>query len=116
MRVASVPIPSTVTATSSPACSGPTPAGVPVRTTSPGSSVIVWLTHETQAATSRSMSAVVPSCFTSPLTVVRSDRAPGSISVSIHGPRGQESSKALARVHCFSARCMSRIVRSLPTV
>ncbi len=39
-----------------------------------------------------------------------------STSVSTHGPSGQERSKPLARVHCFSARCMSRIVRSLATV
>src|SRR5690606_21231669 len=36
-----VPMPSTVTETSWPACIGPTPSGVPVRMTSPGSSVMI---------------------------------------------------------------------------
>src|SRR5438132_766431 len=35
-----MPMPSISTSTTSPACNGPTPAGVPVRMTSPGSSVI----------------------------------------------------------------------------
>jgi hypothetical protein len=43
-RLVSVPMLSIVTDTSSPSLSGPTPAGVPVSRTSPGSSVITWLT------------------------------------------------------------------------
>src|SRR5690606_34834046 len=43
-RLRSVPTPSTVTVTSSPASIGPTPAGVPVRITSPGSRVNASLT------------------------------------------------------------------------
>src|SRR5205823_1407169 len=39
-RLLSRPMPSISTATSSPTCIGPTPAGVPVRITSPGSSVM----------------------------------------------------------------------------
>ncbi len=45
--LASVPIPSIVTATVCPSRIGPTPAGVPVRMTSPGSSVITAVIHST---------------------------------------------------------------------
>ena len=45
---------------------GPTPAGVPVRMTSPGSRVNALDACETRAATSWTMSAVEPSCTTSP--------------------------------------------------
>ncbi len=40
-----VPTPLTVTSTTSPAASGPTPEGVPVAMTSPGKSVIIWDIH-----------------------------------------------------------------------
>src|SRR5579859_8397 len=40
-----VPTPLTVTSTTSPAASGPTPEGVPVAMTSPGRSVIIWDIH-----------------------------------------------------------------------
>ena len=43
-RLASVPIPSMVTATLSPATSGPIPAGVPVSSTSPGIMVMTDVT------------------------------------------------------------------------
>jgi hypothetical protein len=45
------------------------------------------------------MSAVVPSCFTSPSSVVRIERSAASSSVSTHGPSGQLVSKPLARAH-----------------
>ena len=56
--------------TSSPTASGPTPAGVPVRITSPGSSVIAWLTCDTSSSTPRIICEVRPACSSSPLTVV----------------------------------------------
>src|SRR5690606_18213680 len=60
------PMPATETSTSSPTCMGPTPSGVPVRMTSPGSSVITLDTCETRVGMSKTMSAVVPSCTSSP--------------------------------------------------
>ena len=61
-RLTSVPRPATVTVTSSPAASGPTPAGVPVRITSPGSSVITADTAATRAGTEWMSVAVEAPC------------------------------------------------------
>ena len=52
------------------------------------------------------------SCFVSPSSLPEMRRSFGSTSVSIHGPIGQNVSKPLARPHCGSARCRSRIVAS----
>src|SRR4029450_1907172 len=49
--LARTPTPSTSTSTRSPGSSGPTPAGVPVRSTSPGSRVITRLTKASRSAT-----------------------------------------------------------------
>src|SRR5580658_5331509 len=54
----SVPIDSIVTLTSSPAVSGPTPSGVPVSSTSPGSRVITDDTYSISDGTSHSSSLV----------------------------------------------------------
>ena len=54
----SVPMDSIVTDTSSPSVSGPTPSGVPVSITSPGSSVITELTYSISDGTSHSSSDV----------------------------------------------------------
>ena len=48
------------------------------------------------APQSKTMSRVLPSCFVSPLTRVRSESAAGSRSVSMQGPRGQKRVEALA--------------------
>src|SRR5512132_1598789 len=49
--LASVPTPSTSTSTTSPAASGPTPSGVPVRSTSPGNSVMNDVMYSISVAT-----------------------------------------------------------------
>lgn len=64
----------------------------------------------------RTISLVRPSWRCSPLTVHWMVRSPGSRSVSIQGPRGQELSKPLARAHCFSRCWTSRAVTSLAQV
>ena len=97
-------MPSTVTETVSPSCIGPTPAGVPVSITSPGSSVIASLTYATISATSCIMSRGAAVLLELVVDACRSDaRSGGSSSVSIHGPSGQNVSKPLARAHCPSA-------------
>ena len=72
--------------------------------------------YETSAATPCTMSAVVPSCTTSPSRRVSTESDDTSRSVSIHGPSGQKVSKPLARDHCPSERCRSRAVTSLAQV
>src|SRR5689334_11867389 len=94
-----VPIPEMLMLTVSPLTIGPTPAGVPVRIRSPGSSVITAEIHSTIAPTSWIISEVRLSCLTSPLTSVRNARSSGSRSVTIHGPIGQNVSCPFARVH-----------------
>ncbi len=54
------PTPSTSTSTRSPGSIGPTPEGVPVRITSPGSSVMMELTNETSSPIPKIMSDVDP--------------------------------------------------------
>src|SRR5690606_12486824 len=91
----SVPMPSMVTETCCPASMGPTPSGVPVRITSPGSSVITDDTKATRSATLCTISEVRASCFTTPSTSVVNVRSAGSTSVEIHGPSGKNESKPL---------------------
>ena len=69
-----------------------------------------------RAATSCTMSAVGPSCTTSPSTSGDQRQVGRSSSVSIQGPSGQNVSKPLARAHCPSALCRSRAVTSLAMV
>src|SRR6185312_14630925 len=111
------PMPSTETLTSSPATSGPTPAGVPVRTRSPGSKVITCEIKRKTTSTGKINASVLSDCFISPFTRL-STRTPfqGSISSVTIGPAGQNVSKPLARVHCGSFFCRSRAVTSLATV
>ena len=56
----------------------PQPHGVPVRTTSPGSSVKLREQKASSSATPKTISAVEESCITSPFTRVHSDSACGS--------------------------------------
>src|SRR6478609_2310692 len=111
------PTPSTETVTSSPATSGPTPAGVPVRTRSPGSNVITCEMKRNTTSTGKINAEVLSDCFNSPFTRL-STRTPfqGSISSVTIGPTGQNVSKPLARVHCGSFFCRSRAVTSLAQV
>src|SRR5690606_6918995 len=116
-RFASTPIPSISTSIRSPISTGPTPAGVPVRTTSPGRSVITLVMNWRISATPNTMSTLNPAWRTSPLTrQMIASRSSGSSSVSIAGPSGQKVSKPFARVHCPSLRCRSRAVTSLAAV
>jgi len=111
-RLVRVPIDSIVTLTSSPSVSGPTPSGVPVSSTSPGSSVMTDDTYSISDGTSHSSSDVRACCRTVPFTVVVRPRSAGSRPVSIHGPSGQNVSKPFARVHCPSLTWRSRAVTS----
>src|SRR5215470_5498745 len=99
-----VPSPSMVTRTTSPPRRyrprpAPTPDGVPVAITSPGSSVTTSLAAAISSATGQTMSAVDSSCCSSPFTHSRSRRSCGSGTRKAGvrpGPRGSEPSMDLA--------------------
>ena len=77
----------------------PTPDGVPVAMTSPGSSVTTSLAAEISSATGQTMSAVDSSCCSSSLTHSRSRRSCGSGTWKagvMPGPSGSELSMDLA--------------------
>ena len=87
--------------------------------TSPGSRVKKREQNAMSSATPWIRSAVDASWRTSPLTVHRIERRPGSGSssrVTIQGPIGQNVSRLLARTHCPSWTCMSRAETSLRQV
>ena len=80
----------------------PQPHGVPVRTTSPGSSVKPREQNASSSATPKTISVVDESCTISPFTRVRSASACGSgisSAVTTTGPSGQKLSKLLPRTH-----------------
>ena len=87
-----VPMPSISTLTVSPSTIGPTPAGVPVRITSPGSNVMM---SDMNAISARDVvdhlagAPVLPELAVDAAVTRRSD---GSSTVSIHGPIGQNES------------------------
>src|SRR5438270_613190 len=113
----SEPMPSIETVTSSPATTGPIPAGVPVKIKSPGSKVMTWEMKRITISIGKMKAVVLSDCLTWPLTWV-STRTPfhGSISSVTIGPKGQKVSKPLARVHWLSFFCRSRAVTSLAQV
>src|SRR5690606_28207644 len=112
----SVPTPSTETSITSPTSSLPTPSGVPVRTRSPGLSVMKVEMYARTSATGKIMSLVRASCRTWPFTTVRRPTSVGSTSVSSHGPTGQKPSADLPLTRCRSERCLSRAVTSTAQV
>src|SRR4051812_13176242 len=88
----STPRPSISHSTTSPSCSerlgsmnSPQPHGVPVRITSPASSVKLWLQKLISSATPKIISLVLESCMTSPLTRVVSLRFCGSCTCASSG-------------------------------
>src|SRR6185312_8490075 len=113
---ARVPIPSTSTSTTSPSAMGPTPSGVPVSTTSPGSNVMKVVTYSSSAAMPNTMSSVEARCTTSPFSRVSTAMPAGSTSVWTQGPSGADPSKPFARVHWSSGRCRLRSVTSFAQV
>src|SRR5581483_4954623 len=114
----STPIPSISTSTVSPGFivsfgsrAYPTPAGVPVRIRSPGSSVNTFETNDTRWGTLKMRSRVFPSWITSPFsrcTTRRPPPSPSSATGTHVSPSGQNVSKPFARVHWLSECWMSR--------
>ena len=105
------PIPSIETSQTSPSFrktgglrAAPTPAGVPVTMTSPGTSVIAALRVTIRSTTSKIMSSVFADCITSPFRRVSSLRpappAGSSSGVTKSGPNAPVPSKFLPTVHC----------------
>ncbi len=93
---ASVPTPSTSTSTTSPAASLPTPSGVPVSRTSPGSSVMNAVMYSISVATPKTMSeSCAPAGGSRRSAGSRTSTSFGSRSVSIHGPSGRGTVEAL---------------------
>ena len=79
----------------------PMPAGVPVASTSPGSNVMALLSSSICSKMLKRISAVLPSCRSSPLTQVRTRSACGSAissAVTSHGPKGPRESNDFASV------------------
>ena len=82
----------------------PTPAGVPITRTSPGSSVSTSASSAIVSATLKIMSLVFASCITCPFrrAWMRRPAAPGgsSSAVTSTGPKPPVPSKFLPIVHC----------------
>ena len=92
-----LPAPSSVTSITSPGATTLAPAGVPVRITSPGSSVMNRDRSATICAKVKIRSAPVVSWRTSPLTVLTRCSVPGSTPCAgIAGPIGVKPSWPLA--------------------
>src|ERR1700758_591844 len=104
------PNPATPRRTTSPAlrnCGGfmpsPTPGGVPVMITSPGSMTKNCEQYQTRCSTPKIMVRVEPFCRLSPLTVSHMSSFCGSLISSLvtsHGPSGPKVSEPLPLVHC----------------
>ncbi len=94
----------------------PQPHGVPVRITSPASSVKLCEQKLISSATPKIISEVLESWTISPLTFVVSLRFCGSSTWTSSEPSGQNVSSDFARTHCPSANCRSRALTSLATV
>ena len=97
----------------------PTPGGVPVAITSPGSRLIVRVTNAISSATPKIICAVDESCTVSPPTSHRIRSVCGSgISsvVTSHGPMGRNPSIALPSSHWEDRNCRSRAETSLTHV
>lgn len=113
------PSPSISTVTRSPGAIGPTPAGLPVSTTSPGCSVIHRVTQARISGTEKIIFPVSDSCTTRSPSRVRTARGrsagPSSSPVSIHGSSGRKVSALFALVHWPSDR-QSCAVTSLAQV
>src|SRR6266704_1213399 len=81
----------------------PTPAGVHVKSTSPGSNGSWRESAETMAGTEKMRSRVRPFCICSPLieqASSRSSRSPRSSGLTSHGPIGPNLGSDLARLNC----------------
>jgi hypothetical protein len=91
-----------LTITRSPGTSGPTPDGVPVVMTSPGSSVQKRVTNSTSSGTAKINWFVFDDCRFSPFTQPSIARFDGSSPTAMHGPIGANVSKPFARLYCTS--------------
>ena len=100
----------------SPGTSGPTPDGVPVVMTSPGSSVQKRVSHSTTSGTGKISSRVFECWRFSPFTQPSTSSSDGSRPTAMHGPIGAKVSKPLAREYCTSLACSSRAVTSFRQV
>ncbi len=89
------------------------PAGVPVATMSPGSSVMTCEMYDSSSGIGNTISALVACWRTWSFTCATSSRAPRFTGPRSTSPIGQNVSNPFARVHWPSFRCRSRAVTSL---
>ena len=97
----------------------PTPPGVPVAMTSPGSRVMIVLRSATISAGPNTSWSVLDDCLVTPSTVQLTSRprpSPISSTVTSAGPTGVDPSKVLPARNCVVRVCQSRIDTSLSTV
>src|SRR5690606_30731609 len=92
-----IPMPGTSTSTESPPTNAPTPAGVPVRITSPGSSVNAAVTYSMIVGMSKIMSVNEPRWTSASLWRVRISPFETSNSATFAGPGGQKVAHRLVR-------------------
>src|SRR6202030_3036964 len=100
----------------------PTPGGVPVMMTSPGSRMKYCEQHHTMWRQSKIMVEVLPRWRFSPLTLSHMASFCGSLISSLvtsHGPSGPNVSQPLPLVHCparsiWHTRSETAVVRQLP--
>src|SRR6476469_932541 len=122
-RFVSRPMPSISTVTTEPSARNrggsrntPTPPGVPVAITSPGSRLNAWEQWLMISATPKNIIAVFDDWTTSPSTVQEIAwrcGSPISSAVTSAGPIGQNVSSDLPRTHCPSPNWISRADTSL---
>src|SRR5205814_6082064 len=91
------PTPSTLTVTTSPCLSGPTPGGVPVEMMSPGSRVMTKVMYSTRCSSGKISSRVLEPWRRSPLTHPSTLRPLPSKPVAMQRPMGPTVSKLLQR-------------------
>ena len=94
----------------------PTPPGVPVTSTSPGTSVVQVETYSMIFGILKIICSVLACCMRSPFRRQESVIVvPGGISsaVTIHGPKPPVCAKFLPAVHWMVWRCQSRTEPSL---
>jgi len=100
----------------SPDSMGPTPAGVPVRITSPGRRVMLVEMKLTKWKQLKIIWLVLPFCRNCPFWKSWMLRSCGSILVSMYGPSGVKVSKDLERANWLSLPWMVRSVMSCDAV
>ena len=108
----SVPMPSISTSTTSPGSTAPTPAGVPVQITSPGSNVITRDTNDTSCTGPKIISLVFASWVTSPLT--RTERVVALCACPLPFALAEVARRQVVRARVAEDRGLRRFLVGVP--